>query len=148
MPRRRFHCEIYTPSEKVAEAEVVSVRFPASDGQVGVWAGRAPMVALLGVGEIYLTDRDETCQRYFVSRGFARMQDQRLVFLAEQCLPTARLDPEQAWEQLQQAQRLRAETDHEIAVREQRIAAARGRFDAAQRYRRQRGLISKPMYEE
>ncbi|MFW5840478.1 MAG: FoF1 ATP synthase subunit delta/epsilon [Planctomycetota bacterium] len=148
MPHRRFHCEIYTPSEKIVESDAVSVKFPASDGQVGVLARRAPMVALLGVGEIFITGRDDSEQRYFVARGFARMLDDQLVFLAEQCTPTGKLDPEAAWEELQQAQRLPAQTDREIAAREAAIATARGRFNAARRYRRQRGLISKPMYEE
>ncbi len=106
------------------------------------------MVALLGVGELIVTRDKGPQQEYFISRGFARMSNDQLVFLAEEACEISRLNAEQAWEQLQQAQAMPARTPQEQAVRQERIEAARERFNAAQRYRRRRGLVTKPEFEE
>ena len=148
MPHRKFHCEVYTPTQQVVDAEAVHVQFPAADGQVGVLGGRSPMIAMLGVGEIELTPAQGAEQLFFVARGFARMENDRLIFLAEECIPTPRLNAEAAWEELQQAQQLPARTDRETAIRQAQIDMARGKFNAAQRHRRRAGLISKPRFEE
>jgi F0F1-type ATP synthase epsilon subunit len=148
MPRRPFQCEIYTPSEHVCSSRVVHVQFPASDGQVGVLGGRSSMVAMLGVGTAILTDAKDDEKEFFIARGFARMHNESLEFLAEEAMPVARLNAEQAWEELEKAQALPDQTPEQQAAKEQRVRTARGKFDAAQRYRRRMGLISTPTYEE
>jgi F0F1-type ATP synthase epsilon subunit len=132
----------------VASDKAYHVQFPASDGKVGVLGGRSPMVALLGVGELIVTHDKADSREYFICRGFARMSNDQLVFLAEEACEISKLNAEQAWEQLQQAQASPARTPQEQAAREERIEAARERFNAAQRYRRRRGLVTKPEFEE
>jgi len=43
---------VVSPAEVVFEGEAASVVAPAWDGKVGVLPGHAPMLALLGVGEL------------------------------------------------------------------------------------------------
>jgi ATP synthase F1 epsilon subunit len=148
MPRRPFQCDIYTPTQHVASSPALHVQFPASDGKVGVLGGRSPMVALLGVGTLVLTDAGDQQQEYFLSRGFARMSNDALVLLAEEASELSKLNAEEAWEQLQQAQALPARTPQEQEMREAMIASARARFNAAQRYRRKKGLVTRPAYDE
>jgi F-type H+-transporting ATPase subunit epsilon len=148
MPRRPFQCDIYTPSRHVTSSKALHVQFPASDGKVGVLGGRSPMVALLGVGTLELTDPQDRQQEYFLSRGFARMSNDMLVFLAEEASELSEINAEQAWEQLQQAQALPARTAQEQEIRKSMIESARARFNAAQRYRRKKGLVSRPAYDE
>ena len=83
MPRT-FTCRLITPEGEVFCRDAVSVRFPAHDGQVGVWADHAPMISLVGSGGVtVLTGHDE---RLFVevSGGFAEVRDNVLTILTEQ----------------------------------------------------------------
>jgi len=139
---------LYTPSDQVASCEALSVTFPATDGQVGVLGGRAPMVAMLGVGQINIAQSKGKALEFFVSRGFAQMSQNVLTFLAEECLPVAQINAEQAWEELQTAMKLPASTDSEIAIREDLVTTARGKFDIAQKRRRQLGLAGGSLIEE
>jgi len=146
--RRRFQCEIFTPTERVASTEALTATFPASDGQVGVLGGRSAMVAMLGVGKITISVPDWRDGEFFVSRGFVRMGDNVLVFLAEECIPVAKLDAEAAWQELQDAQKLPSATAADVAARDLLIATARGKFDIAQKRRKKLGIAGGQMVEE
>ena len=146
--RRRFKCELYTPTDQIASSEALSVKFPATDGQVGVLGGRSPMVAMLGVGKITISPAKGKPIEFFVSRGFAQMSENILSFLAEECMPVASLNAETAWEELQLATKLPAETEAQISIRDDLMATARGKFDIAQKRRRDLGLAGGGIIEE
>ena len=56
---------------------------PAHDGEVGILYGHAPMVVLLGTGQlrIHTVDGDT---RFAVSRGFLQVVDNEVSILAEE----------------------------------------------------------------
>lgn len=78
----RLQLELATPTRLVVSTTAEEVVVPGVDGYFGVLPGHAPLLALVGVGEVmYRTGRDE---RYLaVSGGFAEVGQDRVTILAE-----------------------------------------------------------------
>ncbi len=135
---RQFRCELLTPEGSVASFEAVGASFPASDGLVGVLGGRAPLAAAMGAGQLTIEEKSGTKHEYYVAGGFARMADDVLTVMAEQCLPLDELNAESIWDEIQQAEDLPFETDAENDRREEALYAARTKFRIVQEYKNKR----------
>lgn len=132
--RRPFRCEVTTPKGRAFAGELISAIFPAPDGLVGVLGGRGPLLTLLGSGPLTVQPPAGGREVYYVAGGFARFADNVLTLLAEQCMPIRDIDPEAAWEEIQQAQEMPHETPAEQEAREQALQTARSKFKLAQKY--------------
>ena len=78
----RLWLDLATPTRLVVSAAADEVVVPSVDGYFGVLSGHAPLLALVGVGEVtYRVGREE---RYLaVSGGFAEVGPDRVTILAE-----------------------------------------------------------------
>jgi len=139
--RRPFHCDVFTPTGKAFAGELASAIFPAPDGLVGVLGGRGPMVMMLGSGPF--TTREMSGRRavYFVAGGYARFKDNVLTLLTDQCMPIERIDPEAAWREIEEAQRLPEDTPEQAELRTEALEIARSKFNLAQKHRQETGEI-------
>jgi len=80
---RRLKVRVISPTKAAFEGEASAVVAPAHDGEVGILFGHAPMVVLLGTGELRIASPDgET--RFRVSRGFLQVVDNEVSVLAEE----------------------------------------------------------------
>lgn len=138
---REFRCEVVTPEGHVFSGELSSARFPAEDGLVGVLGGRGPLVMLLGSGPFTIRQSSGEEALYFVAGGFARFSNNKLTVLAEQCQPIQDIDPEDAWKDIEAAQKLPGETPEQKEIRELALEAARNKFNMAQKYQQEIGEI-------
>ncbi|HUF26548.1 MAG TPA: ATP synthase F1 subunit epsilon [Gemmatimonadaceae bacterium] len=68
------------------EGEATSVVAPAFDGEVGILSGHAPMMTLLGRGELRLTGAGANV-RFSVAGGFVQVADDRVRVVAENATP-------------------------------------------------------------
>jgi F0F1-type ATP synthase epsilon subunit len=85
MPEARtFRCEVFTASGPVFQTEATSVVLPAHDGLLGVLRRRAPLVAALGSGSLFIRASDAS-RHYRLAGGVAHMRRDVLTILAEQC---------------------------------------------------------------
>ena len=134
--QKQFCVEAYTPETHVAGVDVVSVILPAVDGQIGILAGHAPMVAMIGAGVLRITQPGGAEMKFFVAGGFCHVRENAVTILAEECVPTEWLDAEEAWQELQSAKKMSAETSEEWRRRDQAVRAARSKFNLAQQRRR------------
>lgn len=130
-----FTVELVTPTGVSESMEAISAVVPAGDGQVGILGGRAPLVASLGAGRMTTTGRDGSVREYFVAGGFARMRDDVLTVLAEECTPVEKIDPDAAWDDIAKALKLPLETDEQLAHRDEALQIARTRFRLVQERR-------------
>lgn len=80
---------IVTRERKIVETEAVEAVLPASDGEIGVLPGHAPLLASLRVGVMRYRN-DGTVERLVLSWGFAEVLPDRVIVMAE----TARLPTE------------------------------------------------------
>jgi F-type H+-transporting ATPase subunit epsilon len=65
---------VISPEAVLFEGEAESVVAPAFDGQVGILTGHAPMVTLLGRGELRVGD-GAAARRFQVEGGFLQVAD-------------------------------------------------------------------------
>ena len=78
----RVRLELATPTRLVVSTEADEVVVPGSEGAFGVLPGHAPLLALVGVGELsYRTGREE--HHLAVSGGFAEVGPDHVTVLAE-----------------------------------------------------------------
>jgi len=131
----RLRLELATPTRLVVSEAADEVVVPGLDGYFGVLPGHAPLLALVGVGEMmFRQGRDE---RYLaVSGGFAEVGPDRVTLLADTAERAEEIDPERARAAQGRAEeRLGArggeETDYPRAL--QALARARTRVQVATR---------------
>src|SRR5215813_615609 len=87
-----FHFDLVSPERLLFSGDVSQVDVPGEEGEFGVFANHAPYIATLkpGVLKIY----GEGAPKSIVVRGgFAEVNPQGLIVLAEQAIPTEGLDP-------------------------------------------------------
>src|SRR5439155_6982684 len=74
--------EILTPERRVLQTQADSIVVPAANGELGILANHAPLVAQLQPGEIRLRTGNEM-QHFAVSGGFVQVQNNHVNVLAE-----------------------------------------------------------------
>jgi len=79
---RRLHVSVISPAAVGFTGEGDSVIIPAYDGQLGILVGHAPMMVLLGTGDVVIKDGDAE-HRVPVSGGFMQVLDDEVAVLAE-----------------------------------------------------------------
>lgn len=75
---------LISPERVLFEGEVDSVVAPAFDGEVGILEQHAPMMTLLGRGELRLSGGTSSGARFFVEGGFLQVADDRVRVVTEQ----------------------------------------------------------------
>ncbi|MGQ0561136.1 MAG: ATP synthase F1 subunit epsilon [Gemmatimonadota bacterium] len=73
---------VISPERTIFEGEAESVVVPAWDGQLGVMRGHAPMLVLLGQGELRVSSAGAD-QRFQISGGFMQVADDVVTILSE-----------------------------------------------------------------
>ncbi len=98
----KLHCRIVTPAASAFDGEVSYVSFQAHDGQQGVMTGTSPFLAQMGCGECRVESASGT-QRFVISGGFAQMNKDSLVLLADSAEPFGVSNASEAQRQLREA---------------------------------------------
>ncbi|MEO8505759.1 MAG: ATP synthase F1 subunit epsilon [Acidobacteriota bacterium] len=125
-----FHCSVVTPERAVLEATASFVALPAFDGELGVLAHRAPLLAKLGAGKLRV-EGPEGKREFFIAGGFAQIVGDKLTVLTEECRQLADLDHAAAKRDLQAALALSARGEVGGALRERALVRARAQLRLA-----------------
>jgi len=80
---RKLRVTVISPTQVGFEGTGDSIVVPAHDGLMGILYGHAPMMTLLGSGDVTVTD-GSTVHRIAVSGGFLQVVDNEVSVLAEQ----------------------------------------------------------------
>jgi F-type H+-transporting ATPase subunit epsilon len=86
-----FHFDLVSPARLVFTGDVTQVDVPGVDGDFGVLAGHAPLVATLKPGILTIFATGGT-QRFVVFGGFAEVSPTGMTVLAEVSVPLAEAD--------------------------------------------------------
>jgi len=73
---------VISPERAIFEGDADSVVVPAWDGQLGVMRGHAPLLVLLGEGEMRITNGGVD-QSFKISGGFMQVVDDVVTVLSE-----------------------------------------------------------------
>ena len=79
---RKLRVSVISPSSVGYTGQGDSVIVPAYDGKLGILVGHAPMMVLLGTGDVVVKDGSEV-HRVRVSGGFLQVVDDEVSVLAE-----------------------------------------------------------------
>jgi F-type H+-transporting ATPase subunit epsilon len=113
-----FHFDLVSPEKLAFSGEVNQVDVPGVEGDFGVLAGHAPVVAAVRPGILTITTGD-THQKMIVLGGLAEMSDNRLTVLADVATSIRELDRAQFAETIAEmeeklAEKEGTELDHAI----------------------------------
>jgi F-type H+-transporting ATPase subunit epsilon len=87
-----LHFELVSPARLLFSGEVASVTLPGTEGDMGIFAGHAPVLSTLRPGVVVVTKEGGATDRIFVRGGFAEVNPQGLTLLAETAIPLSDLD--------------------------------------------------------
>ena len=87
---------VVSPEKVVYEGDASTLVVPAWDGQVGILPGHAPMLTLLGAGELSVDVPGGGTQRYHVAGGILKVEAAEATVLTEYAGtgPAASLPPD------------------------------------------------------
>ena len=131
MAERTFSVSLVTPEGAAFEGEVEMLVVPGADGEIGVLARHAPLVALLKAGStrVYKDRSTEDVLEFATGPGFFKVEQDRALALVDDAIDARHVDDERAHKQLEDAQAElerveRGESDADRWQLEQRIRHA------------------------
>lgn len=122
---RAFTLSVVTPEGAVLETAATSVVFPAYDGEYGILPNHAPLVTLVGIGELRLQKVGGGAERLYVDGGFAQFGRNKLSLVTEQAKPFSDLDPSAPEHLLEEARAMKAPDAESAAARDAAFQRAR-----------------------
>ena len=96
--------EIVTPERLAYSDTVDSVQLPGSEGELGVLPHHAPLVSMLGVGELRIR-KGGAEESFAIVGGFLQVRPDRVVVMAETADLASEIDLEKAQEARREAER-------------------------------------------
>jgi F-type H+-transporting ATPase subunit epsilon len=129
---RTFSVSLVTPDGPAFEGEVEMIIVPGADGEIGVLARHAPLIAMLKAGATRIhvrRGRDEDMHEFATGPGFFKVEQDRALALVDDAVDAKEIDEDRARRQLEDAQAElerceRGESDADRWQLEQRIKHA------------------------
>ena len=127
--------EIVSPEKLLLSRDVDMVVIPASEGEMGVLPGHAPMIVMLRGGTIALYENGNVTERLYVAGGFAEVTPERCTVLANEVRPVAEVSRAAAEKRLAEAEAAYAGIDRfdvvSLDAGMDRIQSARAMIECA-----------------
>ena len=134
MNEQTIQFELVSPEEKLVSEPVKMAVIPGEEGEFGVLAGHASLVASLrpGVVELYAEGQEAASQRIFIAGGFADVTGEQCTVLAEEAVNVDTLVQSEIEQQIADLNEdlERAQDDIEKARVEKRLVMAKAKLSA------------------
>jgi F-type H+-transporting ATPase subunit epsilon len=131
-----LHLQVATPERQLVDEAVTRVEIPGKNGYLGILPEHAPLLSELGAGVLSYSSESQE-KLVAIDGGFLEVLDNEVRVLAEHAEFGKDINPEQARQQVTEAQgavdRAASAPDSKSALR--KLAAAQARLDAAERAR-------------
>jgi F-type H+-transporting ATPase subunit epsilon len=129
-----INLEIVSPEKLLLSRDVDMVVIPASEGDMGVLEGHAPMMVTLRGGLVLLYSGDQVTDSLFVAGGFAEVTPERCTVLAGEAMPVNEIERSEAEKRLRDAEEAMDQVDGNDPVEEElaleRVHSARSMVEA------------------
>jgi F-type H+-transporting ATPase subunit epsilon len=100
-----FDVSLVTPDGPVYEGEIEMLIVPGADGEIGVLARHAPLIAMLNAGSTRVHVKRETeVLEFATGPGFFKVEQDRALALVDDAVEARNIDDARAREQLEAAQ--------------------------------------------
>jgi len=130
----RLQVRLVTPDRILVDQAADAVEVPSESGYFEVLYGHAPLLALLGPGEVRLHGGEAGDQRFNVARGFVEVLPERVTILAESARRPEEIDTAAAQAKLDHGHQLWNEAGDDAekyAHAEEVIREAESRLESA-----------------
>jgi F-type H+-transporting ATPase subunit epsilon len=106
LAERTFSVSLVTPEGAAFEGEIEMLVVPGADGEIGVLARHAPLVALLKAGStrVYKDRATEDVVEFATGPGFFKVEQDRALALVDDAVEARNIDDARARKQLEEAQ--------------------------------------------
>src|SRR5947207_2699703 len=111
--------EIVTPERMIVKDRAVELAMPGKDGYLGIFAGHAPLITELSVGQIAYRTEAGKVQRLAVAWGFAEVLPDKVTIMAELAERGEEIDVAKARREKEEAEKLVAQApaaEHSAAL--------------------------------
>jgi F-type H+-transporting ATPase subunit epsilon len=131
---RTFDVSLVTPEGPAYEGEAQMLIVPGADGEIGVLARHAPLVAMLKAGSTRVHRGEADVLEFATGPGFFKVEQDRAIALVDDAVSAKEIDRERAERQLEEAraeleQVERGDSDADRWQVEQRIAHAENQLE-------------------
>ena len=100
-----FDVSLVTPDGPVYEGEIEMLIVPGADGEIGVLARHAPLIATLNAGSTRVhVKRDGEVHEFATGPGFFKVEQDRALALVDDAVDARHIDDARARQQLDDAQ--------------------------------------------
>ena len=100
-----FDVSLVTPDGPVYEGEIEMLIVPGADGEIGVLARHAPLIAMLNAGSTRVhVKRDGEVHEFATGPGFYKVEQDRALALVDDAVDARHIDDARARQQLDDAQ--------------------------------------------
>lgn len=145
---RTLTVSVVTPEGSAYEGEAAHVVAPAFDGEMAFYPQHAPLVGVLGFGELRVARPDGKTEYFYLAGGVVQVADNEVSILAEAVTPAAELSIAQSEKALAEALASSAAGEAEIEARMHATDDARARVRAAARAKDRGQLTAEEMLDE
>jgi F-type H+-transporting ATPase subunit epsilon len=114
-----LHIRLVTPDRVLVDQTADAVELPSATGYMEVLYGAAPLLAVLGAGEVRVHGGSAGEQRYSVARGFVEVLPERVTILAESALKPGEIDTAAVRHELDRGHKLWSEAGDDAEKYEQ-----------------------------
>jgi F-type H+-transporting ATPase subunit epsilon len=111
----RLQVRLVTPDRILVDQSADAVEVPSRNGYFEVLYGHAPLLAVLGPGEVRLHGGNAGEQRYSIGRGFVEVLPERVTILADTAVRPEEIDTAAAQAQLDRGHQLWNEAGDDAA---------------------------------
>ena len=134
-----IQCDIVTQEKSVFSGEVDYVGLPGSEGRMGILPHHVPLLTTLAHGEVVVRQNGDEETYYAVGGGFAEIQPDKIIILADSAEAADEINIERAHEARERAEKFMAEgvpedPEHYAQIRAS-LMRAQVRIDVAHRRR-------------
>jgi len=99
-----FEVSLVTPDGPVYEGEIEMLIVPGADGEIGVLARHAPLIAMLNAGSTRVhVKRDAEVLEFATGPGFFKVEQDRALALVDDAVEAREIDDARAQTQLEEA---------------------------------------------
>jgi len=97
--------ELVAPTGMVFEGDVEMVVIPAVTGEIGVLPRHAPIITQLAIGRLRALATDGMWMNFAVADGFAKVQDNKVIVLADSAQEASTIEVDRVEKSLERATR-------------------------------------------
>ncbi|MCS6984154.1 MAG: ATP synthase F1 subunit epsilon [Leptospiraceae bacterium] len=130
MAEKSLYVELISPENRLYDGEAAWVKLPGIEGSFAVLVGHAPLLSLLGPGEVTIKTHQEE-KRFVIEGGFVEVSQDRLTILVEGAFLPQDIDKDKVQQELRSLYESVVSGENALQAREKKAAILRAQLRSA-----------------